>query len=440
MTGHLTSETIELLRDGKLPSGQLLDVSGHLADCEACAKLSREDPMFYQNAADLRSAIAGSGSDPHLTYEQLEGYTNERLSPDAKKAVEIHTSSCDQCRAEIGQFRSLAVLVKEEPNIALSPKVGQWLAGVWSFLRTRPLFAASAAVVSILFAGSIVVWLAGGILNRDEIAADVPYVETEIPELVDGSATEPPGPTVEENDAVANEPSNVRADTGLRVSLVEGDRTIGLTADGKVKGYENLPADLNRSVMDALRNGSVRIGGGVNELRSATGTLMGEDKPDRAGTLRLKGPTGVVLMTRTPKFSWEPLPGAEGYQVEVFDSNFGRVVSSGQLENTRWTTTLRRGETYVWQVTATLDGRQIKAPQRPAPDAKFKVISQDELSKIQTVRRQFPGHSLALGITYAEIGLLVEALNEFDSLAKANPGSPIPRRLRTTVQAAMRDR
>jgi hypothetical protein len=145
----------------------------------------------------------------------------------------------------------------------------------------------------------------------------------------------------------------------------------------------------------------------------------------------------VVVKSDRPTFHWKALDGAVSYTVAILDKDFNEVISSEPLTTTSWTPprALARGKVYLWQVTALKDGKRINSPSAPAPEARFKVLGQAELGQINRIIQSQPESHLALGIVYLRDGLLDEAESEFKSLAKANPDSPVARKLLQQVQA-----
>ena len=91
---------------------------------------------------------------------------------------------------------------------------------------------------------------------------------------------------------------------------------------------------------------------------------------------------------------------------------------------------------YTWQVTAVKDGKEFKSPERPAPDARFKIAGVQELAEIESIKRQFPKARLLLGIIYAEVGLLDEAAAQFEALRRQNPNSVQVRQLLQRIETA----
>ena len=150
----------------------------------------------------------------------------------------------------------------------------------------------------------------------------------------------------------------------------------------------------------------------------------------------LLGPVGKVIPVDRPVFNWQPMDGAEGYRVSVYDTKFNRVAESEPLHKTAWSTKLPRGEILIWQVAAVKDGQEFKSPSRPAPDARFKIVGGQEFADIQLAKRQFPKARLLLGVLYAEAGLLDDAAREFEALRKQNPNSGEARLLLQRINSA----
>ncbi len=145
------------------------------------------------------------------------------------------------------------------------------------------------------------------------------------------------------------------------------------------------------------------------------GVLLGTAKKDAFAVI---APMGVILETDRPKFEWQALQGATKYSVEVFDSNFNPVASSGLLEGTSWVPEkpLPRGELYHWQVTAMEKGKPVTVPAPPAPEADFRVLSQEILDRITRAHQSgAEGHVLAAAL-YAQAGMDEEAKHELEQV------------------------
>jgi hypothetical protein len=159
---------------------------------------------------------------------------------------------------------------------------------------------------------------------------------------------------------------------------------------------------------------------------------MGEsDAPGES--FEVVGPVGRVVDSGQPVLRWRPIAGGEGYSVDVFDDQYNKVASSGRLTATSWRARLPRGGTYVWQVTAYRDGTEIKAPRRPAPEARFRTLDTTRSAEIARLKRS--GSHLALAVAYAEAGLLDDAERELLSVTGQNPGAALSKKFLEQIRA-----
>jgi hypothetical protein len=147
-------------------------------------------------------------------------------------------------------------------------------------------------------------------------------------------------------------------------------------------------------------------------------------------------PVGAVTLSDRPIFRWSQLNGATGYLVEVYDERFGLAAASPQITDHSWTAAqpLKRGGIYYWQVKAVKDGRELKAPRPPAPQAKFRVLDAARANELAHARRVYAPWRLVLGVLYARAGLAHEAEREFRALQEANPNSELAHRLLKQVR------
>lgn len=151
-------------------------------------------------------------------------------------------------------------------------------------------------------------------------------------------------------------------------------------------------------------------------------------------------PVGIVLMSDRPTFRWSSMAGATGYVVEVYDAKFNLVATSPQLTNDSWRVPqhLGRGGVYSWQVKAIADGQEFKSPRPPGPQARFRILDQSKANELAKAKAAYASSHLALGLLYAEAGLLKEAERELRVLQKANPNSEIASSLLSQIQTLRR--
>jgi hypothetical protein len=151
----------------------------------------------------------------------------------------------------------------------------------------------------------------------------------------------------------------------------------------------------------------------------------------RSSTLALRGraalggpepltPLGAIVINDRPSFSWNAIPNAR-YRVEVFDPSFRSVAASDLLDVARWTppAPLPRGGTYLWQVTAITPAGSITAPRPPSPEARFIVLDGSHADSLARLERSEARPSLALGVAYAEAGVLDAAERELRAVDNA---------------------
>jgi hypothetical protein len=218
------------------------------------------------------------------------------------------------------------------------------------------------------------------------------------------------------------------------VALNDGARKVSIDKDGRVRGLETLSPAEREAVRAALLAGRAPSSAELEGLGARSNErLMGAPGSSSFG---LRGPVGVVVRSETPTFRWNALEGATGYTVNVFDSGFNRVMTSGPVNKTEWTATrpLTRGTLYLWQVTATVGGKEIQAPAPPAPEARFRVLSRAQTESLTRGEKLYAGSHLMLGLLYSRAGLLDEAEREFRALVSANPDSQAAQRLLKNIE------
>ena len=86
-------------------------------------------------------------------------------------------------------------------------------------------------------------------------------------------------------------------------------------------------------------------------------------------------------------------------------------------------------------MTAIRDGKEIKSPVPPAPEARFKVIEQSKADELSKLKRSASNSHLVAGLVCVKEGLLDDAQREFESLARANPKSTVAQKLPGNLKA-----
>jgi hypothetical protein len=134
---------------------------------------------------------------------------------------------------------------------------------------------------------------------------------------------------------------------------------------------------------------------------------------------------GTTVLSDQPGFRWRPAAGATRYVTAVFDEDFRKVAESPALTAVEWQpqAALPRGRILNWQVTATVNGSPVRAPQPPAPEARFEVVASETAAAIDAARREHPGNHLLLAVLLAKAGAVDEAMTELDALSATDAGT-----------------
>lgn len=345
------------------------------------------------------------------------------LDAEERARVAGHLAHCADCAEE---YR-LAVAVKDWAPAAAAthadafttkPAVTNAKEPWWRTWFTMPNLKAPALAMTGL-ALLMLGWFVWRVLNKvqPEIALATPTPAVTATPLASPSAT----PTVP-----------------LVVQLQDGQQLVALNQQGELSGVDHLPPAYQQMVKDALTKQRVERSPLLAGLSQQASSLRGGD--EQGNTFALTEPIGKVVLADRPVFRWSPLAGATGYAVEIYDNQFNLVIASLQLSATSWTASqsLKRDKIYSWQVKASKDGQEFKAPGPNAPQATFRILSQAKTNELVQARRAYGSSHLTLGLIYAQAGLLDEAEAEFRTLQKANPHSPIARQLLTTVRTLRR--
>jgi hypothetical protein len=218
-------------------------------------------------------------------------------------------------------------------------------------------------------------------------------------------------------------------------ALKDGERVVTLDSRGQISGVAATVPGVQRLVAVALRSQRLEKPSVLDRLIRGSSTQL--DIASQRSSFVLQRPVGTVVQSDHPTFIWGALDGASGYIVSVFDAQLNEVARSETLSTTVWTPprALQRGAVYRWQVVAVKDGREIVMPSPTAPEAKFKVLEQQEAQALARARQSYGDSHLTLGVLFARMGLLDDAKTELQALVKDNPTSNVARKLLESLQA-----
>jgi len=101
-----------------------------------------------------------------------------------------------------------------------------------------------------------------------------------------------------------------------------------------------------------------------------------EAAPAGSTTFALLGPFGDEVADDRPEFTWQPLAGTAKYAVILVDEGL-RPIAHARVKTASWRPRkpLRRGRTYLWQVTAILhNGTKVIGTGPTSVEARIHVL------------------------------------------------------------------
>jgi hypothetical protein len=257
----------------------------------------------------------------HLAPEDLRAYASGRMESARLGYCQTHLDSCEICRDEVEDLRTLkgdlSVFPRPEPSRRR---------------RRLTLPGAAAAAIILLAAVTTVLWW-----KRESPPANKPSVAMTI-----AQAPTPPAATSAQTGAAAavTSPAGTHGTRGADeiAALPGGGAKPSLAAPIQQHGKVQLPTEASRPGERAP-------------------TSPGPGAQQASPKFALLGPLGEVSDTR-PEFTWQPVAGAMHYSIAIVDARLHPVEHSHALHTTAWRPRrpLHHGRTYLWQVTATLHG------------------------------------------------------------------------------------
>lgn len=421
-----------------MPLETFVRVSEHLTTCGACRQKFHTTYNIQSPDESFTLFVPTSGEEnfDHLSAEQVLAFAAGTSDEIDREIAEGHTAACEQCARQVKEkIAATGRKRRLEPSVQPSPV--RWRRPLFGRLvLPRPAYAVALVAAVIILAAAALMWQR----RRDnQIVRNIPFEPT--PQVVASPGAPAGSPEVTLPPAITppagvggDQPEPTGESTPLLIALNDGGKIIGLGQQGNAVGLDDLPASVQRDVSAALRSQAISKPPALEQVAAARINLRDGSRED-GEPIRLTSPVGMVVSDDRPVLHWAALPGATSYRAAVLDANFNRVAQSPEISATEWRVDapLARGAVYSWQVTATKGGEQIRSPRPPAGPVKFKVLEDDKLANLERAR-QSRSH-LALGIAYAQAGLIEEAEREFEALERANPHSQVVKKLLQSIRS-----
>jgi Putative zinc-finger len=390
MTAHLSDGQIRGYRERSLAAAELLDVSEHVGACEVCrARIASPDEVDA-GVQTLRLALGAATGSSHLSYEEIAGYVDGKMGADEKGVLEAHAATCRSCADDLYEIRMLRSELAA-PRV-VDKSSSSW-AGIWRAVENwKGALALAGAVCALL----LFMLLRVPLRQNANLARD--------------SRTNANG-------------SNSSVPTPQTGSIIrDGARVVSVNPRGAIAGLDSL-AEPDRAFLEqAVAQKRIEPTATLADLGATGGVLLGPSSPATPG--KLLAPLATVVESQRPVFRWQPVAGGL-YRVSVYGDGYEMVGSSDWISGTEWQISkpLRRSRRYSWQLSVRQNGAEFNIPTPPAPEARFRILSEGDEAEITRARGAWSDSNLVLGIFYARKGLLDEAERELESLRQQNPGS-----------------
>jgi len=216
-------------------------------------------------------------------------------------------------------------------------------------------------------------------------------------------------------------------------SLQDAGGTVRLTAGESLSGLPNLEPAQKTLIVAALRTGHLPTPAVLADLRASTGNSL------QAAAFQVTGPVATVVAATQPEFTWKMPAGAVACRILVDNlTDPQKSIKSKPIKEERWKPKkpLLPGQTYRWQVLA-LDrtGKEIAKVPQVMGNARFKVLEKERAAVLERAQTTLGRSHLAMGVLYAQEGMLDDAEREFQALSRTNENSDLARDLLTSVRA-----
>jgi len=364
---HLTPEAVAGWREGKLAPRDRLRTVRHLGECASCREL-----VIAPDGTDRLEAAFQNGED-HPQYHDFEALADGQADPVARDLLLSHLAGCASCAGEYSDLAAFRSEIGAAKTAKLRPN--RW---------ALPAAVAALAVIAIF-------------VVRTSNQAETRPAE-----------------------------SGVVQTASLRTSLRDAGTTIGIDSTGVFRGLEGVPAEDRRLMRDVLQSGKLPVSADAARLKRTKEVRLG-GSPEPVQALTALAPMGTVVPERNPRFHWDASGDARNFVVSVYTMDFELVAKSGVLTTNAWTPEqpLAEGSTYVWTVSAEIDGKTVTVPWAPEPEALFRVATAAERERLTAAKTAAPDCFLLEAAVASRLGMVDIARHALAKLQAANPRSPV---------------
>jgi hypothetical protein len=440
-----------------LPVSELTSIAGHLAACPPCHEEFTQALRSRRESAPLSITLAPEYwlRHDHVVYEQLVELADNTLNATEREMLDVHLRICDSCQEHVRSFLAVRKQIDKETEssfVPIAPDTARdsfWL-DWWRGLAWKPIYATAVVLIGIALVVGAAFFLKRRAINLVANQTQPrqinigPAKQTPTPESQAVNVQPTPAPVPSEqlprraatpSLAVKNrEPLKTVESVGVVAALNDERGKVTVDKAGNVSGLDDIPQNIRQEIGEALVAENIKASATQAELTGGPIILRG---PDNTPTFNLLSPARRVIISDRPSFEWDKLAGTNSYRVSVGDLRGHEIAKSEELsaDQMTWTppTPLKRGEIYVWEVEATVNGKKIVSPGTSAPQMKFKILPVSNARELEQLKKA--RSHLALGVFYAREGMIAEAEHEFQVLIRANPRTRVLKKLLGQIQS-----
>ena len=396
-----------------------LAVIRHLRECDACRE-ALSALRVNKPGALVDTILDDTSFEHHPSADSLAAYLDEALAGPDRMDLEEHLRTCELCRDALADLRIFREQLLHSPRREYTPGTTSWPSasrasesrGEWSSLRDR---------------WRLITWF-----NQPLVFAGVAAVAALI--LVLGIA-------------LVRSPAMfgiAGAASKLQITVTDKGHQILLGPNGIVNPPGALPKD-ELAALNDLTNPvwhdeppalSPEVKAELSSLKRAPSVLLGQSPA--APPFRVISPVRTLISSVRPTFKWTIAPAADSYMVHVITDDRAQkeVVTSPSLPAatanssiSEWSIpesiSLTPGKRYRWYVTAVRNDQEVDAPGMQEPQAKFALVSQAELARIDSSKKEVQNEGLIDGLLNLKAGLLDDAQTDFESLLSEPDQAPL---------------
>jgi Putative zinc-finger len=398
---------------------ETLAVIKHLRGCDVCReKLSALRSNKAGSVAD--TILPETPAEDHPSADSLSAYLDNDLSHQDQVDLEEHLRACEICQKAVADLKSFREELLQSPARQYAP-VAKTSRSSNATPRPPRHHGATTSGKRLFSEGKsrFLDWFNQPLVYAGLAGAAALVVVFAI--------------------VAVRSPETLGIAGGGRVTVSEGGHWIVIGPNG----ITNPPAGLPGEVLAALNNVAAPIlkdeapvlsptlKDDLTALKRAPSTLLG--KQPGAVPFQVLSPVRTMVESVRPTFRWTAAKGATGYVVHVIadDRSQEEVATSPVVIPTttapvcQWVVAesmaLSPGKRYRWYVTATVQDQEVDAPGIEQAQAKFAVLSAEDVTNLNVLRKSVQGDRLMDGLLNLNAGLLDAAQGDFEILL-ADPG------------------